>query len=226
MKTLVILAIFGVCVAFARYTPEVQQAREEFFRAFRAAERAASLASPVEAKWYGAYASSQPAGLPGSPDQVPFTAEVQAAADAFQRAYRKQLEAVGRKYLPRNYHPARITRHAVNSNSHALSITRLNTAQYSRCFIPTMTKLWDDLPNRTPEVQQAREEFFRAFRAAERAASLASPVEAKWYGAYASSQPAGLPGSPDQVPFTAEVQAAADAFQRAYRKQLEAVGRK
>ncbi|XP_068226297.1 cuticle protein CP1499-like [Palaemon carinicauda] len=124
MKTLVVLAIFGVCMAFARYTPEVQQAREEFFRvfraaesasrpdlytpevraareeffrAFRAAERAASPSSPVQTKWYGPYAASQPAGLPGSPDQVPFTAEVQAAADAFQRAYRKQLEAVGRK---------------------------------------------------------------------------------------------------------------------------------
>ncbi|XP_068227253.1 cuticle protein CP1499-like [Palaemon carinicauda] len=151
MKTLVVLAIFGVCVAFARYTPEVEQAREEFFRAFRAAERASR------------------------PDL--YTPEVRAAREEFFRAFKAA----------------------------------------ERASSPDLF---------TPEVQQAREEFFRAFRAAERAASPASPVQTKWYGPFAASQPAGLPGSPDQVPFTAEVQAAADAFQRAYRKQLEAVGRK
>lgn len=53
--------------------------------------------------------------------------------------------------LPGQFYPVRNTRQAVNSNSQAFSITRLNTTQYSRSFIPAVTKLWNDLPNRVVE---------------------------------------------------------------------------
>ena len=48
--------------------------------------------------------------------------------------------------LPNLFQPARITRNALKSNSLAFSIQRNNTGQYSRCFIPAPTALWNKLP--------------------------------------------------------------------------------
>ena len=49
--------------------------------------------------------------------------------------------------LPNLFQPTRITRNALRANSLAFSIHRNNTGQYSRCFIPATTTLWNKLPS-------------------------------------------------------------------------------
>ena len=49
--------------------------------------------------------------------------------------------------LPNLFQPARITRNALRANSLAFSAQRYNTGQYSRCFVPATTTLWNKLPN-------------------------------------------------------------------------------
>ena len=49
--------------------------------------------------------------------------------------------------LPDFFIPARNTRYAASRNSRAYASVRFNTTQYSRCFIPAITKLWNELPS-------------------------------------------------------------------------------
>ena len=49
--------------------------------------------------------------------------------------------------LPNLFQPTRVTRNALRSNSLAFSLPRSNTQQYSRCFIPATTRLWNRLPS-------------------------------------------------------------------------------
>ena len=53
--------------------------------------------------------------------------------------------------LPNLYRPLRYTRGALNANSLAFSFVRFNTAQFSRSFIPSMTRLWNELPSQVVE---------------------------------------------------------------------------
>ena len=53
--------------------------------------------------------------------------------------------------LPNLYHPPRNTRFAVNLNSRAFSIVRCNTSQFSRSFIPSVTRIWNELPSQVVE---------------------------------------------------------------------------
>lgn len=49
--------------------------------------------------------------------------------------------------LPDLSHPVRNTRQAAAANSVTFSSIRCNTNQYSRCFIPAITRLWNSLPS-------------------------------------------------------------------------------
>ena len=49
--------------------------------------------------------------------------------------------------LPRLFAPQRVTRDALNANSRSFTPMRFNTTQYSRSFIPSTTKLWNELPS-------------------------------------------------------------------------------
>ena len=53
--------------------------------------------------------------------------------------------------LPSMYQPRRVTRNAVAAHSSTFSSIRLNTNQYSRSFVPAITKLWNGLPSSVVE---------------------------------------------------------------------------
>ncbi|XP_069999508.1 cuticle protein CP1499-like [Penaeus vannamei] len=101
MKSLVVLAVLGVCSAapFIGDTPEVQAEKARFFQAFRAAQAAAApqqafqTVVPVQTKWMGPVAATIPAGVDGTITPVGDTAEVAAARNAFLNAYNAQVRA-------------------------------------------------------------------------------------------------------------------------------------
>ena len=49
--------------------------------------------------------------------------------------------------LPNLFRPMRVTRGSLSINSLSFSPMRFHTSQYSRCFIPAITKLWNELPS-------------------------------------------------------------------------------
>ena len=49
--------------------------------------------------------------------------------------------------LPEYFNPARLTRFALRLNDLARNFTNFNTTQFSRCFLPSMIKIWNYLPN-------------------------------------------------------------------------------
>ena len=49
--------------------------------------------------------------------------------------------------LPDLFHPRRVTRSSLSINNLSFSPMRFHTSQYSRCFIPATTKLWNELPS-------------------------------------------------------------------------------
>merc|ERR1711911_334421 len=53
--------------------------------------------------------------------------------------------------LPSLYAPPQFTRVALNANSRAFTSMRFNTIQYSRSFVSSTTKLWNDLPSAVVE---------------------------------------------------------------------------
>lgn len=50
------------------------------------------------------------------------------------------------KFLPNFHQPARVTRYTESLNSMAFEIGRLSTSQFSRCFMPSICRLWNTLP--------------------------------------------------------------------------------
>ena len=48
--------------------------------------------------------------------------------------------------LPNLFHPRRVIRGSLSINSLSFSPMRFHPSQYSRCFIPATTKLWNELP--------------------------------------------------------------------------------
>ena len=49
--------------------------------------------------------------------------------------------------LPNLFHPRRVTRGSLSVSSLSFSRIRFHTSQYYRCFIPAVTKLWNELPS-------------------------------------------------------------------------------
>ena len=56
--------------------------------------------------------------------------------------------------LPNLFRPRRVTRGSLSINSLSFSPMRFHTSQYSRCFIPATTKLWNELPNMIVEATE------------------------------------------------------------------------
>ena len=49
--------------------------------------------------------------------------------------------------LPPPNQPSRTTRYSLNLNDRAFSVSLCRTTQFSRCFVPAVTRLWNTLPN-------------------------------------------------------------------------------
>ena len=62
--------------------------------------------------------------------------------------------------LPNLFHPRRVMRGTLSMNSLSFSPTRFHTSQYSRCFIPATTKLWNELPSMTVEATELQKWCF------------------------------------------------------------------
>ena len=56
--------------------------------------------------------------------------------------------------LPNLFRPRRVTRGSLSINSLSFSPMRFHTSQYSRCFIPATTKLWNKLPSMIVEATE------------------------------------------------------------------------
>ena len=56
--------------------------------------------------------------------------------------------------LPTLFRPRRVTRGSLSINSLSFSPMRFHTSQYSRCFIPATTKLWNELPSKIVEATE------------------------------------------------------------------------
>ena len=56
--------------------------------------------------------------------------------------------------LPNLLRPRRVTRGSLSINSLSFSPMRFHTSQYSRCFIPATTKLWNELPSMIVEATE------------------------------------------------------------------------
>ena len=56
--------------------------------------------------------------------------------------------------LPDLFHPRRVTRGTLNINSLSFSPMRFHNSQHSRCFIPAITKLWNELPSMIVEATE------------------------------------------------------------------------
>ena len=56
--------------------------------------------------------------------------------------------------LPNLFHPRRVMRGSLSINSLSFSPMRFHTSQYSRCFIPATTKLWNELPSMIVEATE------------------------------------------------------------------------
>ena len=56
--------------------------------------------------------------------------------------------------LPNLFRPRRVTRGSLNINSLSFSPMRFHTSQDSRCFIPAIAKLWNELPSMNIEATE------------------------------------------------------------------------
>ena len=55
------------------------------------------------------------------------------------------------------FRPRRVTRGSLSINSLSFSPMRFHISQYSRCFIPAATKLWNKLPSMIVEATELQE---------------------------------------------------------------------
>ncbi|XP_037796970.1 cuticle protein CP1499-like [Penaeus monodon] len=176
MRTLVVLAVVGVCSAapFIQDAPDVQAEKARFFQAFNAAQAAATRhqalhrPSPaVQPKWYGPVAATVPAGVDGTITPVGDTQEVAAARAAFNNAYQAQLRAtVGAAPAVHSYAPTYHHAHAA--------------PQYQPKWTgPVAATVPAGLPGSapqvadTPEVAAAKQQFFSTYN--RQAAAAAAP---------------------------------------------------
>ena len=52
---------------------------------------------------------------------------------------------------PNMYQPLRVTRNAASSHNYSFNLVRCDTVLLSRCFLPTTTRSWNDLPSEVVE---------------------------------------------------------------------------
>ena len=63
--------------------------------------------------------------------------------------------------LPNLFRPRGVTRDFLSVNSLSFSPMRFHTSQYSRCFIPDTTKLWNELPSIIVEAKELPNVIFK-----------------------------------------------------------------
>ena len=225
--------MLGLCNGAVLDTPEVIAARNQFFQAFNAAVRASNPSAPAQqaapvhsSVWTGPVAATVPAGVNGALNQVPDTADVAAARQAFLAAYNAQLAATG----------ARPTTHSAPVVQQAPAVLH-GATKWTGPLAATVPAGLPGSSNvaHTAEVEAARQAFFNAFRAAggvagHHAPAAPVPVQApahrfggQWTGPVAATISAGLPGS-GPVQDTAEVAAARAAFFQAHQQAQVATG--
>ncbi|XP_068227252.1 cuticle protein CP1499-like [Palaemon carinicauda] len=195
MRTLVVLAVVGVCSAFIQDAPDVAAEKARFFQAFQSAQSAAVRAQQnviphqaynqghyqphhhsgqYQAKWTGPVAATVPAGVNGAVTPVSDTADVNAARQAFFSAYQNQLSAtVGAAPSHNQYHSG--------------------------------APSWQPAPVHHHQPHHGGHQY-----------------QPKWTGPVAATVPAGLPGSSPQVADTPEVQAAKASFFQTFQRQAAA----
>lgn len=264
MRTLVVLALLG-CVSAAPFlqdTPEVVAERARFQQLYNAAAAAAAAApdppqaghavhhqqvhhvaapqpaAPFSVRWTGPVAATIPAGVQGSTPQVPDTAEVAAARNAFLAAYRAQVAATTGQVIPQT--PVFRAQAPIPAPAPAQAKWVGPVAATIPAGLPGSSPQVAD----TPEVAAARSAFLNAYNRAlasvqptpqavpfQAPQQFKAPVQhpnaipvqqAKWVGPVAATVPAGLPGSVAQVPETADVSAATAAFHQAYNAAVAA----
>ncbi|XP_071551807.1 cuticle protein CP1499-like [Panulirus ornatus] len=208
MRALVVLAVLGVCSAapFGKI-PMGAEERAQFFKTFLAAEAAAPSQAntvlqqahnpaPALHKWTGPLAATVPAGIDGKVIPVSYTNEVAAARSQFFNTYQAQVAAT-----------------AVAAPETEAPVQPQPTPQAEAPVQPQLTSQ----PEAPVEPQPAPKP-----EAPVEPQPLPAPVRHKWTGPLAATLPAGVPGSPPQVPDTPEVVAAKQAFFSTYQKQIEA----
>ncbi|XP_037798456.1 uncharacterized protein LOC119593570 [Penaeus monodon] len=154
MKSLVVLAVLGVCSA------STWQATYGGYGVYGA---------PYQRKWTGPVAATVPAGVDGTITPVSDTYEVAAARNAFFQAYNAQLAAVGAyRYGTPAYHHATPAVHV----SVAAPATHHSALTYGAAPVPV---------GDTPAVAAAKADFFRLYNLQAAAAAAAPDHDAPRY---------------------------------------------
>ncbi|XP_063598280.1 cuticle protein CP1499-like [Penaeus indicus] len=155
MKTLVVLAVLGVCSA------SLQQAYNHGY-------------NYVQPRYVGPLASTVPAGVDGTITPVSDTYEVAAARGAFFRAYQDQLATIAAlRYGAPGTHYA--VHHSAPAVHHSFP------AGYSASPVVHQAALSYGVPGQvrdTPEVSAAKAEFFRLYNQQAAAAAAAPDYDA------------------------------------------------
>ncbi|XP_042229381.1 cuticle protein CP1499-like [Homarus americanus] len=151
MRTLVVLAVIGVCSAstYQAHNPDH------------------SYSVPVQPRWRGPVAATVPAGVNGRIEQIPDTPEVAAAKNDFFRAYNNQLAAVS--YGTPGYAPSPPVSHGP-----VVSAFTPDVPSYPYGFPATTYNVAPVQVRDTPEVAAAKAEFFRTYER-QAAAAAAAP---------------------------------------------------
>ncbi|XP_027238615.2 cuticle protein CP1499 [Penaeus vannamei] len=161
MRTLVVLAVLGVCSA------SLQQAYNHGY-------------NYVQPRYVGPVAATVPAGVDGTVTPVSDTYEVAAARGTFFRAYQDQLATIAalRYGAPAAHHAVHLSAPAVNLNAATVhhiapsvhqNAPALHHARPASYYAAGLGQVRD-----TPEVSAARAEFFRLYNQ-QAAAAAAAP---------------------------------------------------
>nr|XP_053635081.1 uncharacterized protein LOC128690430 [Cherax quadricarinatus] len=195
MRTLVILAVLGVCSAVPSIgdTPEVAAEKARFFQAFRAAEASAKPHYNAhqqahntghynphqynhgkynpghyhQPKWTGPVAATIPAGVDGTITPVSDTRDVSAARNAFFNAYQSQLAATAGRAPSPHYQGAP----SYTPSYHHQPKWTGPVAATVPAGLPGSHPVVD-----TPEVAAAKHSFFSTYQ--RQAAAAAPPTRA------------------------------------------------
>ncbi|KAK7086735.1 hypothetical protein SK128_009545 [Halocaridina rubra] len=185
MRTLVVLAVVGMCsaVPFIQDTPEVAAEKARFFQAFQAAQAAANPSQnliphqapnlvPAQTRWTGPLAATVPAGVNGAVVPVGDTAEVNAARQAFFNAYKAQLASTvgAAPIVPQTFQTHAPVQAPVHSAPAQLKWTGPVAATVPAGLPGSTSQVAD-----TPEVQAAKAAFFQTYQ---RQVAAAAPVPA------------------------------------------------
>ncbi|XP_071551735.1 cuticle protein CP1876-like [Panulirus ornatus] len=185
-------------------TADVTAARNQFFSTYKAQISATAPEAiipdvfhvvPGQPKWTGPLAADLPASVPGALHQVPDTADVAAAKQAFFNTYKLQEAAVAP--------PANGFEGLKNSERLFASNDQFFNA-YKAQVVATVPQTGSPIQYHAAPSQRYAQ------------------AQPKWTGPVAATIPAGLPGSASQVADTPEVAAAKHAFFSTYQQQAAA----